>query len=140
MAEDEQQQFDPTYEISYLRSLIESIDNQMNTLSRGLDELRRAQSVLKNQDIGTSPETRVSIGAGIFASAKIETSKDLLVPIGSSIYVEEGSSKTVERLDNNIQEVEASLNSMNSQRMEVSNRYQTLVSLVQQQGPQDSTE
>ncbi len=131
--DDEQQQFDPTYEISYLRSLLESIDNQMNALSRGLEELRRAFYVLKDQDLGKSPETRVSIGAGIFATAKLETSKKLLVPIGSSIYVEEDSNRTIERLDTNIKEVETSLTGMDNQRAEVSNRYQTLVSLMQQQ-------
>lgn len=139
MAEEDEQQFDPTYEISYLRSLIESIDAQMNALSRGLDELRRAYSVLKDQEIGKSPETRISIGAGIFANAKLETSSKLLVPIGSSIYVEEESNLTLERLNNNIREVETSLTGMSNQRAEVSNRYQTLLSLVQQQQVQQDS-
>ncbi|AKA48666.1 hypothetical protein IX51_05645 [uncultured archaeon] len=140
MAEDEQQQYDPMYEINYMRSLLESIDNQMNTLSRGLEELKRAFYVLKDQNIETSPETRVSIGAGIFANAKVETEKDLLVPIGSSIYVEENKDKTIERLDNNIKEVENSLTGMGNQRAEISNRYQTLLSLVQQQGSGEDQE
>lgn len=137
MAEDESRQYNPVYEINYLRSLLESIDTQMNALTRGLDELRRAYFVLKDQNIGKSDETKVSIGAGIFANAKIETESNLLVPIGSSLYVEEKRDRTLERLDNNIREVETSIMGMTNQRAEISNRYETLVALVQQQGQED---
>lgn len=133
MAEDEQQQYDPMYELNYMRSLLDSIDNQMNSLSKGLEELRRAYYSLKDQEIGKSDETRITIGAGIFVNAKLETEKSLLVPIGSSIYIEEEREKTIERLDNNIKEVETSLTGMTNQRAEISNRYQTLLSIVQQQ-------
>lgn len=132
MAEEEQR-FNPLDEINYLRSLLDSIDTQMNSLVRGLEELRKAFYALKENDIESSEETRVSIGAGIFANVKIQMNEKLLVPIGSSVYVEEEKDKTTSRLERNIQEVEESLTSMRNQRDEISNRYQTLVSLVQQQ-------
>ncbi len=134
--EEEQQQYNPVYELNYLRSLLESIDNQMNSLLGGLQELRKAHNVLKEQSIESSSDTRVSIGAGIYANAKIETSGQLLVPIGSSIYIEEGKDKATERLNRNIKEVEDSLQKMSDQRTEVSNRYEALSSLVQQQSGQ----
>lgn len=141
MAEDdEQQEYNPLYEMNYMRSLLESIDNQMNSLMSGLQELRRASSVLKEQSIESSTDTRVSIGAGIFANAKIETSGKLLVPIGSNVYIEENKDKATERLERNIKEVEDSLQKMIDQRAEVSNRYETLASLVQQQREQTQTQ
>ncbi len=138
--EEEQQDYDPVYELNYMRSLLESIDNQMNSLMSGLQELRRASGVLKEKSIETSRETRVSIGAGIYANAKIDTSAKLLVPIGSSIYIEEAPGKASERLDKNIKEVEESLQKMMDQRSEVSGRYEALASLVQQQRGQSESQ
>lgn len=135
MAEDEQQ-IDPTYEINYIRSLIEQIDAQMTSLVRGLDEVRRAYNVLKDQDVSASAETRVALGAGVYANARIDLDQKLLVPIGSSIYIEETREETASRLDTNIQEIETSLESMRYQRTELSNRYQGLVSMMQQQEAQ----
>lgn len=132
MAE-EDQQYDPMAEINYLRSLIDSIDNQTNNLVRGLDELRRAHSALNDENILSSRDTRVSLGAGVYASAKIEMNRNFLVPIGSRVYIEESREKAVSRMDSNIKEIEASLQSMYNQRTELSNRYQALVSMVQQQ-------
>lgn len=139
MAEEEQS-FNPMDEINYMRSLLESIDNQMNSLIRGLEELRRAFYALKDNAIESSEDTRVTIGAGIFANVKIEMKKNLLVPIGSNIYVEEDRDKTSARLEQNIKDVENSLSSMGNQRDEISNRYQALVSLVQQQSGEQQQE
>lgn len=132
MAEDEQR-YNPLDEINYMRSLLDSIDTQMNSLIRGLEELRRAFNALRDNAIESSEDTRVSLGAGIFANARLEMKKNLLVPIGSSIYIEEDREKTSARLEQNIKDVENSLSSMGNQRDEISNRYQALVSMVQQQ-------
>lgn len=130
---DEEQKFNPMDEINYMRSLLDSIDTQMNSLVRGLDELKRAFYSLKDKDIESSEETRVSIGAGIFANARIEMGQKLLVPVGSSIYIEEDREKATARLERNIEDVQNSITSMGNQRDEISNRYQALVSYVQQQ-------
>lgn len=131
-----QQNINIVDEINYIKSLIDSIDSQINVLLRGLDELRRAVSVLKDQNLASSEETRISIGAGIYVNAKIDVTENILVPIGSDLYKEENVEKTVSRLDENIAEVEKSINNFSAQREELSRRYESMVSLLQREGQQ----
>lgn len=133
-----EEQFNVTNELNYLRSLIESIDSQLSILRRGLEELRRALSVLNESAIGTSSETRMTIGAGIFAKARIDLSENLIVPIGSEMYVEEQREKTVRRLEKNVGEVQQSIDGLVSQRNELGNRYESILALMQQQEASES--
>jgi prefoldin alpha subunit len=129
----DEQQLNVSNELNYLRSLIDSIDSQMTVLRRGLEELRRALGVLNDSAIGESPETRMTIGAGIFVKAKINLSEKLVVPVGSEVYIEEEPEKTVKRLENNISEVQQSIEGLSAQRSELANRYESILALMQQQ-------
>lgn len=124
--------FNVSEELNYLRSLMESLDNQLSVLMRGMDEVRKAYSVLKEEGILGSNNVKVSIGAGIFVDADIDPKKKLFVPIGSDLYVEEEPAKSVERLDKNIKELDESIQSVQTRRTDISSRYNSLVSLVQQ--------
>lgn len=119
-------------EINYIRSLMESLDNQLSVLMRGMDEIRRAYSVLKEEGLVSSKDTRVSIGAGIYAKAKVDPKEKLFVPIGSELYIEEEPTKSVSRLDQNIKELDASIQNVQSRRADLSGRYNSLVALLQQ--------
>lgn len=133
-----EEQLDISNELNYLRSLIDSIDSQLNVLKRGLDELRRALAVLNDAAIDSSTETRMTIGAGIFVKAKIDLAENLIVPIGSELYVEEERPKTIKRLEKNVVDVQNSIDSLLSQRNELGNRYEAIVALMQRQGPSGS--
>lgn len=119
-------------ELNYLRSLMESLDNQLSVLSRGMDEIRKAYAVLKEEGLLKSRETRVSIGAGIFAKAKVDPKEKLFVPIGSDLYVEEEPQKSMERLDQNVRELDSSIQNVQTRRSDIAGRYNSLVSLLQQ--------
>jgi len=105
-----------TEELNYLRSLIESIDGQVNTLIRGLEELRKAHLALTDTNLAVSKETRVAIGAGIFMEATLKLDGKLLVPIGSDIFIHEDPAAARTRLEENMKEVETSISGLNSQR------------------------
>ncbi len=124
--------FNVSEELNYLRSLMESLDSQLSVLVRGMDEIRKAYSVLKEEGIIGSKDVKVSIGAGIFANANIDPKKKLFVPIGSDLYVEEEPAKSMDRLDQNLKELDASIQNVQSRRSDISSRYNSLVSLVQQ--------
>lgn len=124
--------FNVADELNYLRSLMDSLDNQLSVLVRGMDEIRKAYSVIKEDAIQASSDVKVSIGAGIFVNANIDTKKKLFVPIGSNLYVEEDPSKSVTRLDRNLKELDESIQNVQSRRSDISGRYNSLVSLVQQ--------
>ncbi|WP_393970969.1 prefoldin subunit alpha [Oxyplasma meridianum] len=122
-----------TEELNYLRSLIESIDGQVNTLVRGLEELRKAHLALTDSNIAASKETRVAIGAGIFMEATLKLGGKLLVPIGSDIFIHEDPAAVRTRLEGNMKEVETSISGLNSQRDEISRRYDTILAAAQSQ-------
>ncbi len=124
--------FNVAEELNYLRSLMESLDNQLSVLARGMDEVRKAYSALKDEAIATSNDVKVSLGAGIFIKANIDPKERLLVPIGSNLYVEEDPKLSVERLEKNVKELDESIQNVQSRRSDISGRYNSLVSLVQQ--------
>lgn len=126
-------------ELNYLRSLLDSLDNQLNVLIRGMDEVRKAYAILKEEQLSASKDTRVSIGAGIFAKADVDTREKLFVPIGSDLYVEEDPSKTMSRLDQNVKELDSSVQNVQNRRSEISNRYNSLVSMLQQAQSKEQT-
>jgi prefoldin alpha subunit len=122
-----------TEELNYLRSLIESIDGQVNTLIRGLEELRKAHLALTDTNLAVSKETRVAIGAGIFMEATLKLDGKLLVPIGSDIFIHEDPAAARTRLEENMKEVETSISGLNSQMDEISRRYDTILAAAQSQ-------
>ena len=119
-------------ELNYLRSLMESLDSQLSVLVRGMDEIRKAYAVLKEEGLAVSKDVRVSIGAGIYAKAKINPSDKLFVPIGSDLYVEEEPQKSLARLDQNMKELDTSIQNVQGRRSEISSRYNSLVAVLQQ--------
>lgn len=121
-----------TEELNYIRSLMESLDNQLTVLMRGMDEIRRAYSVLKEEGLLSSSDVRVSIGAGIYAKANVVPKEKLFVPIGSDLYVEEEPSKSITRLDQNIKELDSSIQNVQTRRSDLTGRYNSLVALLQQ--------
>ena len=120
-------------ELNYLRSLIESMDDQLSVLIRGMDELRKTHAVLKEDQLALAKEMRVTVGSGIFIRAKLELDQKLFVPIGSDLYVEEEAPKTLVRLEQNVKDIEVSIQNVQARRGEVSTRYNSLVSMAQQQ-------
>ncbi|MCW6169553.1 MAG: prefoldin subunit alpha [Thermoplasmatales archaeon] len=120
-------------ELEYLKSIIDSLDNQINSLAKAIEELGRTFSTLKDSEAGESKETRISLGSGIYVEAKLDLDKKLMVPIGSDLFIEEEPKKTVERLENNIKELSNSLASLQQQRKDAEYRYNAIVALVQQQ-------
>ncbi len=119
-------------ELNYLRSLMESLDSQLSVLVRGMDEIRKAYNVLKEEGLEASEETRVSIGAGIYAKAKVNPKDKLFVPIGSDLYVEEEPEKSLSRLDQNMKELDTSIQSVQERRSDISGRYNSLMTVLQQ--------
>lgn len=119
-------------ELNYLRSMMESLDNQLSVLVRGMDEIRKAYAVLKEEGIGASNDVKVSIGAGIFAKANVDPKEKLFVPIGSDLYVEEEPAKSITRLDQNLKELDTSIQNVQTRRSDISSRYNSLVAILQQ--------
>ena len=111
---------------------------EVNTLIRGLEELRKAHLALTDTSLASSKETRVAIGAGIFMEATLKMDGKLLVPIGSDIFIHEDPAAARARLEENMKEVETSISSLNGQREEISRRYDTILAAAQSQSGENS--
>ena len=128
----EENQVNIVDEINYTKSLIDSLDTQLNGLLRGMEEIRRVQTILKDTEISNSRDRRISIGAGIFALGNIDTKSRMLVPVGSDVYIEEDPEKLSNRLDRNITDLQNSIGTLNTRRSDLVNRYEALLSVVNQ--------
>ena len=124
-------------QLEYLRTMISSLDNQISILARGMDEIQRASSILKEEGIEGSGDIKTLIGAGIYARSSLKLSEKLLVPIGSDLYIEESRDRTLIRLQKNLEEVSGSLKTAQERRDDLAMRYDSLVTLIQQ-SPQQS--
>jgi prefoldin alpha subunit len=117
--------------------MISTLDNQISILVRGMEEIQRATSILKEEGIEGSSDVKTLIGAGIYARSSLKLKEKLLVPIGSDIYIEEDRENTIKRLQKNFEEVGGSLKTAQERRDDLAMRYDSLVTMIQQ-SPQKS--
>ncbi len=130
--ENEQNENNLRQELEFLESYVSSTEKQIQVMSRGLDEFSKALAVLESEEIPLSSETMFSLGGGLFVRGTMDKSKDILVAIGSDVYIEEKSQKTVERLKEQMKDVQNGINTLNSQRADAIRRYESLVGTLRQ--------
>ncbi|MGC8506416.1 MAG: prefoldin subunit alpha [Thermoplasmata archaeon] len=124
-------------ELEYLKGVIESYNDQISRIGRVVDEINLSLSVIGNRKNIVGNETRVSIGYGVYVNARIENFDKLLLPIGSGIYREDTAENVENRLKGELQSLQASMDSLLEKRKESENRYETLLTVVQQASAQN---
>ena len=117
-------------QIEYLKNLIENIDSRLNLLLKTLDESADTLALLKDNEYKNSQDIKISIGSGLFSKATLDTAK-IVVPIGSSIYVEEDREKTVQRMEENIKSMQDTYNNLVKQKQTAQNNYDALMYSIQ---------
>ncbi len=124
-------------ELEYLKGVIESYNEQISRIGRVVDEINLSLSVIGNRKNIEGNETRVSIGYGVYVNARIENFDKLLLPIGSGIYREDSAENVENRLKSELESLQASMDSLLEKRKESENRYETLLTVVQQASAQN---
>jgi prefoldin alpha subunit len=117
-------------QIEYLKNLMENIDSRLNLLLKTLDESADTLALLKDNEYKNSQDIKISIGSGLFSKATLDTQK-IVVPIGSSIYVEEDREKTVQRMEENIKSMQDTYNNLVKQKQTAQNNYDALMYSIQ---------
>ena len=135
--ENNEERIDVREELEFLESFINSSEKQINLLTQGIEDYGKALSVLQSKEVSESSENLISLGGGVFARGRIEREKEVMVAVGSDIFIEEKPERTIERLKGQIEEVRKSLQSLNDQRAEALRRYQTIVQSVNSSQKQD---
>lgn len=120
-----------TEEMNYYRSMIDSTERQIANLERLAQEINTTISVVGDPDLFESEDKKITIGSGIFMSAKIEKPDKLIVPIGADVYIEESPEKVQERLKSNMAQLSTSLESLYARRKDLTNRYESLLMILQ---------
>ena len=113
-------------QLNYIESLISSVDSQIDTLNKALIEVQNTIELLSNADVVGSQEKLISIGSGLFAKGTISLDEDLIVPIGSGVYVAESKEKSVDRLKKNLEDIKASIQKLLDQRRTLVDQYNTV--------------
>lgn len=135
--ENNEDRIDVREELEFLESFINSSEKQINLLTQGIEDYGKALSVLQSKEVSESSENLISLGGGVFARGRIEREKEVMVAVGSDIFIEEKPVRTIERLKGQIEEVRKSLQSLNDQRAEALRRYQAIVQSVNSSQKQD---
>lgn len=117
-------------QLEYLKNLLENIDSRSNLLLKTLEESNETLALLKDNDYQKSNDVKISIGSGLFSKATLDTSK-IIVPIGSSVFVEEEREKTITRMEENIKSLQDTYNSLIKQKQTAQNNYDALVYSIQ---------
>jgi prefoldin alpha subunit len=117
-------------QIEYLKNLIENIDSRLNLLLKTLEESSDTLALLKDNEYKNSRDVKISIGSGLFSKATLDTDK-IVVPIGSSIYIEEEREKTVKRMEDNIKSLQDTYNNLIKQKQTAQNNYDALMYSLQ---------
>ena len=117
-------------QLDYLKSLIENIDQRLNLLLKTLEESNETLSFLNNNEYQNSKDVKIAIGSGLFSTATLNPEK-IIVPIGSSIFIEEEKEKTIERLQDNIKGLNGTYSSLLKQKDMAQNNYDALVYSIQ---------
>ncbi len=117
-------------QIEYLKNLIENIDSRLNLLLKTLEESADTLALLKDTDYKNSQDVKISIGSGLFSKAVLDTDK-IVVPIGSSVYIEEDRGKTVQRMEENIKNLQDTYNNLIKQKQTAQNNYDALMYSIQ---------
>ncbi|WP_297215357.1 prefoldin subunit alpha [Thermoplasma sp.] len=113
-------------QLNYIESLISSVDSQIDTLNKALIEVQNTIELLSNADVVGSQEKLISIGSGLFAKGTVSLDEDLIVPIGSGVYVAESKEKSVDRLKKNLEDIKASIQKLLDQRRTLVDQYNTV--------------
>ncbi len=135
--ENNEDRIDVREELEFLESFINSSEKQINLLTQGIEDYGKALSVLQSKEVSESSENLITLGGGVFARGRIEREKEVMVAVGSDIFIEEKPERTIERLKGQIEEVRKSLQSLNDQRAEALRRYQAIVQSVNSSQKQD---
>ncbi len=110
-------------QLNYIESLISSIDSQVDAFNRMIGEMQGTIAMLSDREIEKSPDRMISIGSGIYARGSLNLSENLVVPVGSGVYIEEDTQKALIRLNGNITDIKKSITNLLSQRNDLANRY-----------------
>jgi prefoldin alpha subunit len=117
-------------QLEYLKNLIDNIDSRTSLLAKTLEESNETLSLLKDNDYKNSSDMKISIGSGLFSKATLDTEK-IIVPIGSSIFIEEEREKTIKRMEDNIKSLQDTYNNLVRQKQTAQNNYDALVYSLQ---------
>ena len=79
-------------------------ENQIALLENRRIELMLIKASL--EDLNEGSELLIPLGAGIYAKAKLEDSKEFLVNVGSNVIVKKSEDEVKEMIDKEIKEIE----------------------------------
>ena len=117
-------------QLEYLKNLMENIDSRMNLLLKTLEESGETIALLKDNDYQKSSDVKISIGSGLFSKATLDTGK-IIVPVGSNVFIEEESEKTIKRMEDNIKGLQDTYSNLIKQKQTAQNNYDALVYSIQ---------
>ena len=121
-------------EANYAKALIDSLNEQIERLEKATEELVATSTILHEDGIRDSPEIRISIGSGIYVGVSGLKFDRVLIPVGSGVLKEESRENATHKIDDNLKEISASLNSLYLRKKDIETRYESILAVLQNAG------
>jgi prefoldin alpha subunit len=101
------------------QAALEDSNRQAALVERALDEISAAIDAVKNLPASDS-DALVPLGAGVFTRAKLAGKGELIVSVGSDIFVSKSAAETVAFLEDKMKRLEANSATLRAQMQKLS--------------------
>ena len=124
-------------EINLTRSLLDSLERQITAADKAYQDMSTTLAVIKERGSIAASETRISIGSGMFLKGNLDVSGNIIIPIGSDIYIEATTEEAVKRIETNLDNLRKSLEGLLDRQAELRIRHDDLLAIAQNLGNQE---
>jgi prefoldin alpha subunit len=118
-------------EINMTRSLMDSTDRQISTVDKAYQDLAVTLAVVNEKPELADKTVRISIGSGMYVEGKIEDSDNIIVPVGSDIFVEATTDEARKRIEESMESLRKTLDELLQRQSDLRIRYDSLMAIAQ---------
>jgi prefoldin alpha subunit len=118
-------------EINMTRSLMDSTDRQISTVDKAYQDLAVTLAVVNEKPELADKTIRISIGSGMYVEGKIEGSDNIIVPVGSDIFVEATTGEARKRIEESMESLRKTLDELLQRQSDLRIRYDSLMAIAQ---------
>ncbi|MGC8515787.1 MAG: prefoldin subunit alpha [Thermoplasmata archaeon] len=118
-------------EINMTRSLLDSTERQISTVDKAYQDLAVTLAVVNEKPELADKAVRISIGSGMYVEGKIGNSDNIIVPVGSDVFVEATTVEAKKRIEESMESLRKTLEELLQRQSDLRIRYDSLMAIAQ---------
>jgi len=102
-----------------LEANLKALQERSDVLAERIEEIQNTKAAIEELKQVKPTKALIPLGSGNFISGKIEDTEDVIVGVGSGVAIKKKREDAVAILDDNLKELEKSLDDMKNQIMSI---------------------